>query len=229
MWSANPRRGNGGGWKESIMSHENSALEVGRPYFVVSKQEEESGGVDKEFVQISKRSMDTLLEKAQLATALTTNSTTLVSKVLKDMNGEVRNIREEMAEMSLRVERLERNMPLGCEESGSSSGGGEWVWWSGAWWVKTKTKMNSASRRKVHRAISQSLGRSSEKIKLCEEKTSGTDDDDDAKSWRKLGRPEQMMFDSKKSRRAKDEQADSANGMVHFRNASKAEGACVDT
>ena len=172
--------------------------------------------------------MDTLLEKAQLATALTTNPTTLMSKVLKDMNGEVRNIREEMAEMSLRVERLEKNMPLGCEESGSSSGGGEWVWWSGAWWVKTKTKMNSASRRKVHRAISQSLGRSSEKIKLCEEKTSGTDDDD-AKGWRKLGGPEQMMFDSKKSRRARNEQADSANGMAHFRNVSTAEGACVDT
>ena len=33
------------------------------------------------------------------------------------------NLREKMAEMSLRVERLERNMLLGCEESGSSSGG----------------------------------------------------------------------------------------------------------
>ena len=39
---------------------------------------------------------------------------------------------------------------------------------------------------------------------------------DDAKSWRKLGRPEQMMFDSTKSRRARDEQADSPNGMAHF-------------
>ena len=124
--------------------------------------------------------------------------------------------------------RKREGMPLGCEESGSSSGGGEWAWWSGAWWVKTKTKMNSASRRKVHRAISQSLGKASEKNKLCEEKTSGTDDDD-AKSWRKLGKPEQMMFDSKKSRRPRDEQADSANGVAHFRNASRAEGACVDT
>ena len=35
---------------------------------------------------------------------------------------QVRNLREKMVEMSLRVERLERNMPLGCEESGSSSG-----------------------------------------------------------------------------------------------------------
>ena len=75
---------------------------------MVSKQEEESGGVDREFVRISRRGMDTLQEKAQLETALTTNSTTLMSKVLKDMNGEVRNLREEMAEMSLRVERLER-------------------------------------------------------------------------------------------------------------------------
>ena len=33
------------GKEGSIMSHEKSALEVGRPYFVVSKQEEESGSV----------------------------------------------------------------------------------------------------------------------------------------------------------------------------------------
>ena len=45
---------------------------------------------------------------------------------------QMRNLREKMAEMSLRVERLERNMHLGCEESGSTSGGGEWAWWSGA-------------------------------------------------------------------------------------------------
>ena len=77
----------------------------------------------------------------------------------------MRNLREKMAEMSLRVERLERNMPSGCEESGSSSGGGEWAWWSGAWWVMTNTKMDSANRRKMHRANSQSLGKSSEKIR----------------------------------------------------------------
>ena len=53
--------------------------------------------------------------------------------------------------------------------------------------------------------------------------------DDDAKSWRKLGKPEQMMFDSKKSQRARDERANSANGVAHFRNASTAEGACVKT
>ena len=40
---------------------------------------------------------------------------------------QMRNLREEMAEMSLPVERLERNMPLGCEDSGSSSGGSEWA------------------------------------------------------------------------------------------------------
>ena len=123
----------------------------------------------------------------------------------------------------LRVERLERRMPLGCEESESSSGGGEWAWWSGAWWVKTKTRMNSASRRKVHRAISQSLGKSSEKNRLCEEKASGTDDDE-SRSWRKLGKE----VDSKKSRRARNEQANSANGAANFRNASMAEGACVN-
>ena len=99
---------------------------------------------------------------------------------------QMRNLQEKMAEMSLRVERLERNMPLGCEESGSSSGGGEWAWWSGAWWVKTNMRMNSASRRKVHRAISQSLGKSSERNRLCEEKTSDTDDDE-ARRRRKLG------------------------------------------
>ena len=77
--------------------------------------------------------------------------------------------------------------------------------------------MNSASRRKVHRAISQSLGMSSEKNKLCEEKTSGTDDDE-ARSW---------VRDSKKSRRARNEQANSANGVANFRNASMAEGALV--
>ena len=88
----------------------------------------------------------------------------------------------------------------------------------------TKTRMNSASRRKVHRAISQSYGKSSEKNKLCEEKTSGTDDDE-ARSWRKFGKE----VDSKKSRRARNEQANSANGAANFRNASMAEGACVNT
>ena len=78
------------------------------------------------------------------------------------LGGCMRDLRVEMAEMSLRIVRLERVMPLGCEESGSSSGGGEWAWWSGAWWVKTKMKMNSANGRKVHRATSQPLGKTGE-------------------------------------------------------------------
>ena len=106
----------------------------------------------------------------------------------------MRNLREEIAEMSLRIERLERNMPLG-------SGEGEWAWWSGAWWVKTKMKMNSASMRKVHRAISQSLGKSSEK-KVCEEKMSDTVDDEARRRW-KLGKE----TDLKRSWRVRNEQA----------------------
>ena len=197
------------GQEGSIMTHEKSVLEVVRPYFTMSKREEESGGVDEECIQVTKKDMDALLEEAKQVAEMTANSTILLSGVMRETKIEknvgvnpeevvrddvmdcerkrgdelpvdelVRNLREEMAEMSLRVERLERNMPLGCEESGSSSGGGEWAWWSGAWWVKTKTRMNSASRRKVHRAISQSLGKSSEKIRLCDEKTSDTDDDE---------------------------------------------------
>ena len=115
---------------------------------------------------------------------------------------QMRNLQEEMAEMSLWVERLERNMPLGCEESGSSSGGREWAWWSGAWWVKTKMRMNSANRRKVHRAISQSLGKSSERNRVCEEKTSDIDDDE-ARRRRKL----EKEADLKRSWRARNKEA----------------------
>ena len=49
------------------------------------------------------------------------------------MDEQMRNLWKEIAEMSLRIERLERNMPLECDESGSSSGGVEWAWWSGPW------------------------------------------------------------------------------------------------
>ena len=140
------------------------------------------------------------------------------------LDEQMRNLHEEMAEMSLRVERLERNMPLGCEESGSSSGGGEWAWWSGAWWVKTKMRMNSASRRKVHWAISQSLGKSCERNRVCEEKTSDTDDDE-ARRRRKL----EKEADLKKPWRTRTEQAKYEKGVANFRNASKAEGACVNT
>ena len=190
------------GREVNIMTHEKSVPEVERPYFVMSKREEESGSVDEECIQVTKKSMDVLLQKVKQVSEMTVNSTKLLSRAMRETRIEknagvnpeeavhddvmdcewkkggepsvdelVRNLREEMAEMSLRVERLERNLPLGCEESESSSGGGEWAWWSGAWWVKTETRMNSASRRKVHRAISQSLGKSSEQNKLCEEKT----------------------------------------------------------
>ena len=101
----------------------------------------------------------------------------------------------------MRIERLERAMPLGCEELGSSSGGGEWAWWSGAWWVKTKMRMNSANRRKVHWAISQWLGKTSERNRVYEEKTSDTEDDG-ARRRQKLERE----IDQKMSWRARNEQ-----------------------
>ena len=84
--------------------------------------------------------------------------------------------------------------------------------------------MNSASRRKVHRAISQSLGRSSEIIRLCDEKTSDTDDDEARRrgNWRR-----KLTF--KKSRRARNEQANSEKGVASFGDANKADGACVNT
>ena len=109
-------------------------------------------------------------------------------------------------------------------ESANSSGGGEWARWSGAWWVKTKMRMNSANRRKVHRAISQSLGKSSERSRVCEEKISDTDDDG-ARRRQKL----EEEIDLKRSWRARNEQASAEEETTNFRKASKAEGACVDT
>ena len=76
----------------------------------------------------------------------------------------------------------------------------------------------------MHRAISQSLGKSSARNRVCEEKTSDTDDDE-ARRWRKL----EKEADLKKSRRARNEQANFEKGVANFRNASKAEGACVNT
>ena len=85
----------------------------------------------------------------------------------------MRNLREKMAEMSLRVERLERIMPLGCEESGSSSGGGEWALWS--WRLVGEDKHeNELNKWEGSASISQSLGKSSEKMRLCDEKTPDT-------------------------------------------------------
>ena len=45
----------------------------------------------------------------------------------------------------------------------------------------------------MHRAISQSLGKSSERNRLCEEKTSDTDDDE-ARMRRKLGMEAEADF-----------------------------------
>ena len=73
-------------------------------------------------------------------------------------------MREEMAELSLRVDRLER---VAWEGSGGSSGSGgnEWVWWNGAWWIRTKSRMNSASKRKGSRAVKQAMRQDDEKLK----------------------------------------------------------------
>ena len=145
------------GREGGIMTHKKSVPEVERPYFVTSKWEEESGGVDEESVQVTIKNMDVLLRKVRQLSEMTVNSSKLLSEVLSEKRSEknvgvnaeevvqddvmdcewrrgdelsvdelVRNLWEEMAEMSLRVERLERNMPLGCEESESSSGGVEW-------------------------------------------------------------------------------------------------------
>ena len=126
----------------------------------------------------------------------------------------MRNLLEEMVETLSRVVRIERKMFLRCVRVR------EQLW---------RVRVGLVEWRLVGKdKTSQSLGKSSEKNKLCEEKTSVTDDDD-AKIWRKLGKLEQIMFDSKQSWRTRDEQANSANGVAHFRNASRAEGACVDT
>ena len=58
-------------------------------------------------------------------------------------------MREEMAELSLHVEKLER--------AASGFGGNEWVWWNGTWWIRTKSRMNSACKRKVAKAVKQAL------------------------------------------------------------------------
>ena len=84
--------------------------------------------------------------------------------------------------------------------------------------------MNSANRRKVHRTNSQSLGKSSEKIRLCDEKTPDTDDDE-VRRRRKL----EKQADFEKSRRARNEQANSEKRGAIFGDASKADGACVNT
>ena len=73
-------------------------------------------------------------------------------------------LREEMAEMSLRVEKLESVVLW--EGSGCSSGssGNELALWNGAWWIGTKARMNSASKRMVSRAVKQANRQDDEKL-----------------------------------------------------------------
>ena len=82
-----------------------------------------------------------------------------------DQADPLRVMREEMAELSLRVEKLERAVLW--EGSGDSSGssGNEWVWWNGTWLFTTKSRMNSASKRKVSRAVKQAMRQDGEKLK----------------------------------------------------------------
>ena len=75
--STNPGRRNGGDWERgSIVTLEKSGLEVGRPYFVMSKREEESGGV----VEVCFQVMD---EKVEQVIDVTVNTTKLQSGVMR--------------------------------------------------------------------------------------------------------------------------------------------------
>ena len=47
----------------------------------------------------------------------------------------------------------------------SVSSGNDWAWWNGAWWIKTKSRMNSTSKRKVSRAVKQAMNKDDEKLK----------------------------------------------------------------
>ena len=49
-------------------------------------------------------------------------------EMMGNLEDRLRDLREEMAEISLWVERLERAMPLEGSGSSSSSGGSEWAW-----------------------------------------------------------------------------------------------------
>ena len=77
----------------------------------------------------------------------------------------LRDLQEEMAEISLRVERLERAMPLEGSGSSSSSGGSEWASWNGAWWIRTGSRMNLAGKRRVSRAVHQVMSRQGDKVR----------------------------------------------------------------
>ena len=78
----------------------------------------------------------------------------------------LRDFREEVVETSLRVGRLEHAMMM-VEGSGSRSGssGSEWAWWNGAWWIRTGSRMNSAGKRRVSRAVHQAMSRQGEQVR----------------------------------------------------------------
>ena len=84
-----------------------------------------------------------------------------------------------------------------------------------------KDENEFSKQEKVHRAMSQSLGKSIEKNRVCEEKMSDTDDDEERRR-QKL----EKEADLNKPWLARNEQE---KGVANFRNASKAEGACVNT
>ena len=69
----------------------------------------------------------------------------------------LRILQEEMADISLRVEKLERAMPLESCGSSGSSGGSEWAWWNNAWLIKAGSRVNSVGKRRVSRAVRQAM------------------------------------------------------------------------
>ena len=81
-----------------------------------------------------------------------------------DQADTLRVMREETAELSLRVEKLERAALWEGSGGSSGSGGNGWVWWNGTWWIRTKSRMNSASKRKVSRAVKQAMRQDDEKL-----------------------------------------------------------------
>ena len=77
----------------------------------------------------------------------------------------LRNLQEEMAEISFRVEKLERAMSSEGSGSSGSSGGSEWAWWNNAWWIKAGSRVNSAGKRRVSRAVRQAMGGQGDKAR----------------------------------------------------------------
>ena len=77
----------------------------------------------------------------------------------------LRDLQEEMAEISLRVEKLERAMPLESSGSSGSSGGSERAWWNNAWWIKAGQRVTSAGKRRVSRAVRQAMSGQGDKAR----------------------------------------------------------------